>query len=185
MGRHGMIVRSLVVTLLILAPLGCRQKVAPPSDSDLEGGAEWTAAAPKKVAPDFELEEVHGTRVRLSDSAGKVRLVDFWATWCAPCREEIPDFKYLHATYSDRGFVILAISMDDEGRAVLRPFVEENQIPYTNLLGNDQVAEAFGGVVGFPTAFLLDQEGNIVESFIGPVPKSILEKKIRELLKIG
>jgi len=176
-------VRSLAVAVLILAPLGCRQEGAPKKAApDVE---VKETVAPKKVAPDFELEGIDGRKVRLSDSAGKIRLVDFWATWCAPCREEIPVFKYLHETYSEKGFVILAISMDEEGRAVVKPFVEEYRIPYTNLLGNEKLAEAFGGLLGLPTAFLLDGDGAIVESFIGAVPKPILEKKIRELLNIG
>jgi peroxiredoxin len=125
---------------------------------------------------------VHGKTVRLSESAGKARLVDFWATWCAPCLEEIPMFKDLHATYGPRGFTLLAIS--DEDADTVRAFVDKQGIPWTNLVDPEgQVAEKFGGVFGLPTAFLLDGEGRVVAQF-GPglVPRSVLEPKIKELL---
>src|SRR5262245_44775347 len=84
------------------------------------------ASSQAKAAPDFELKDLSGRTVHLSDSAGTVRLVDFWATWCAPCREEIPMFKDFHARYGPRGFTLIGIAMDDEGTEVVGPFVQEN-----------------------------------------------------------
>jgi cytochrome c biogenesis protein CcmG/thiol:disulfide interchange protein DsbE len=135
-----------------------------------------------KPAPDFELKDLTGKTVHLSDSAGTVRLVDFWATWCAPCREEIPMFKDFHARYGPRGFTLIGIAMDDEGTEVVEPFVRENGMPYINLLGNEAVASAYGPLSGLPTKFLIDKNGNIVEKFFGPVPRAVLEKKIETLL---
>ena len=134
-----------------------------------------------KPAPDFELKDLTGKTVHLSDSAGTVRLVDFWATWCAPCREEIPMFKDLHARYGPRGLTLIGIAMDDETE-VVEPFVRENGMPYINLLGNEAVASAYGPLSGLPTKFLIDKNGNIVEKFFGPVPRAVLEKKIETLL---
>src|SRR5258706_86816 len=101
------------------------------------------AGAPPQVlvdtAPDFELKDVEGKVFRLSDAKGTVRLVDFWATWCAPCREEIPMFKELQATYGAKGFTLVGIAMDDEGLDKVKPYVDAEKIPYLTLIGNDDV----------------------------------------------
>lgn len=135
-----------------------------------------------KSAPDFTLKDVQGNVFHLSDAKGTVRLVDFWTTWCAPCREEIPLFKDLHAAYGSKGFMVVGIAMDDEGLEKVRPFVDEEKLPYLTLIGDESVATSFGGVVGFPTKFLVDREGRIVDSWVGPVPRAVLEKKIQALL---
>jgi peroxiredoxin len=149
-------------------------------------GASSASASPamsgEKTAPDFELKDLEGKVYRFADAKGTVRLVDFWATWCAPCREEIPMFKDLHATYGPRGFALVGIAMDDEGLAKVKPFAEEEKLPYLTLIGNDDVANAFGGVVGLPTKFLVDREGHIVATWVGEVPRSVLEKQIQALL---
>jgi thiol-disulfide isomerase/thioredoxin len=131
------------------------------------------------IAPDFALESLGGEQVRLSDSSGKVRLIDFWATWCAPCREEIPMLNELQASYGERGFQILAIA--DEEQDVIRDFVEEYGVEYLNLVGTEDVSAAYG-VLGLPAAYLLDGEGRVIETFLGPKPRSVLVKKIEALL---
>ena len=139
-------------------------------------------AGAAKVAPEFELKDVEGNVYRSASANGTVRLVDFWATWCAPCRQEIPMFKDLHAAYGPKGFTLVGIAMDDEGVEKVRPYVDEMKIPYLTLIGDEGVVDAFGGVVGFPTKFLIDREGHIVDSWVGEVPRSVLEKKIQSLL---
>jgi peroxiredoxin len=170
--------------LILTATLATAVACGGPSGQDAGEGAESAAFTPR-TAPDFSLPDLGGKTVRLSDSAGKVRLVDFWATWCAPCREEIPGFKDLYAKYKDQGFELIAISMDEEGDKVVRPFVEKMAIPYTNLIGTDAVGEAFGGILGYPSAFLIDREGKIVSRYVGAVPKRVFETRIRELLGVG
>jgi peroxiredoxin len=169
-----------VVATLILA--ACGGGTGAPVAPAPAGGASGGGVAAARMAPDFELLDVNGNKVHLSDSKGTVRLVDFWTTWCSPCREEIPMFKELHAAYAAKGLTLVGIAMDDEGVAKVKPFVEENKIPYLTLIGSDPVATSFGGVVGFPTKFLVDREGRIVQSWIGPVPRSVLEKQIQSLL---
>src|SRR5262245_12186924 len=111
-----------IVVACTLVAAGCGGGTAAPSAEKAE------PAVAAKMAPDFALPDLEGHTVHLSDSAGKVRLVNFWATWCAPCREEIPTFKELHQTYGPRGLTVLAIS--SEGADVVAPFVKENGIPY-------------------------------------------------------
>lgn len=146
------------------------------------GGRQPAPPAAMRAAPDFELKDVTGNLYRSSTAQGTVRLVDFWATWCAPCREEIPMFKDLNATYGPKGFTLVGIAMDDEGVDKVKPFVDEMKIPYLTLIGDEDVVDAFGGVVGFPTKFLIDREGRIVDRWVGEVPRAILEKKIQALL---
>ena len=138
----------------------------------------------QRTAPEFALKDLQGKLVRLTDSAGKIRLVDFWATWCAPCREAIPDLKALHETYKDKGLTVLAISVDEPSQ-IVEPFVRKMEIPYTTLLGDEKVADAFGGIVGLPTTFLIDRDGKIVDTFVGGTPKEVFESKIRALLGLG
>jgi len=166
--RLAPIAAAVLASFAMLAG-GCGKSAAPP-------------AAAVTTAPDFELTDVNGKVFRLADTKGTVRLVDFWATWCAPCREEIPMFKDLHALYGPKGFQLVGIAMDDEGLAIVKPFVDELKLPYLTLIGNERVAESFGGLVGFPSAFLVDREGHIVETWVGAVPRPILEKRIQSLL---
>lgn len=175
--------RFLYLGLLVLLALGlaaCSGRPATEVSSEAGPEADGNVEA-EKFAPDFSLEDLAGNVFRLSDTEGQVRLVDFWATWCAPCREEIPMFKDLHERYGDQGFSMVAVSMDD-GPKIVREFVEEYEIPYVNLLGTEQVADDFGGVPGLPTAFLLDRDGRIVKQYFGAKPPKMLEKQIRELL---
>ncbi len=146
------------------------------------GGRAPEPQAATKSAPEFELKDVEGNLYRSASAQGTVRLVDFWATWCAPCRQEIPMFKDLHAAYGPKGFTLVGIAMDDEGVEKVKPYVDEMKIPYLTLIGNEDVVDAFGGVFGFPTKFLIDREGRIVETWVGEVPRSVLEKKIQALL---
>lgn len=144
---------------------------------------EAAAAAPAgaEIAPEFELATVDGRTLKLSDSAGRVRLLDFWATWCAPCRDEIPLLNQLQDDYADAGFEILAITDEDAG--VVREFVDEHGVRYTNFVGGEEVSERYG-VLGLPTAFLVDSEGRIVDSFLGPKPRKALTAKIEGLLGV-
>ncbi len=169
----------LVALGLLIAACGCAGEAALPRAAGSAAGADPPGSGTLTVAPDFLLQSVDGTSVRLSDSAGRVRLIDFWATWCAPCREEIPMLNELQATYGDRGFQILAIAEEDA--EVVRSFLEANGVRYLNLLGSAEVAEAYG-VLGLPAAYLLDGEGRVVESYFGPKPRRVLVQRIEALL---
>ena len=105
----------------------------------------------RKAAPDFKLKDADGKEVHLADYRGKVVLLDFWATWCGPCRIEIPWFTELERKNKDKGFAVLGVSMDDEGWKVVKPFLTELKINYRVLLGNDEAAHDYGGLDALPT----------------------------------
>jgi cytochrome c biogenesis protein CcmG/thiol:disulfide interchange protein DsbE len=109
-------------------------------------------------------------------------LLNFWATWCGPCKIEIPWFIEFQQRYKDQGFAVLGISMDEEGWEVIKPYMERNPVNYRILLGTDMVAEQYGGVDSLPTTFLIDGEGRIASTHVGLVSKSEYEKGIQELL---
>lgn len=134
------------------------------------------------LAPDFSLPELDGQKLALSDYRGHVVLLDFWATWCEPCREEIPRFVELQDKYRDRGFQIIGVSMDDTP-APVREFYREFKINYPVVMGNAKVGELYGGVLGLPIAFLLQPDGRIYAKHIGAVDLALLEKEIVLLLQ--
>ncbi len=138
--------------------------------------------AARRPAPEFALKDADGKTVRLSDYKGKVVLLNFWATWCGPCKIEIPWFGELEQKYRDRGFAVLGVSMDEEGWDVVKPFTAELHVNYRVLLGNDETAQLYGGVDSLPTTFVIDQEGRIVSVHLGLVSKSNYEDEIEQLL---
>jgi peroxiredoxin len=136
----------------------------------------------RKEAPDFTLKDIDGRAVRLSDYRGKVVLLNFWATWCGPCKIEIPWFIEFEQKLKDRGFAVLGVSMDEEGWEVVKPFLSDLRVNYRTLMGNDSIAQLYGGVDSLPTSFLIDREGRIGSIHVGLVSKSDYENEIEELL---
>ena len=137
---------------------------------------------PGDKAPGFELPDVNGDTHRLRDHKGKVLIVDFWATWCGPCKAEVPHFKSLYGKYKDRGFEILAIAMDRKGAKVVKPFVEQTKVDYVVLIGNTKVAKDYGGITAYPTTFIVDTEGKIRRKFVGYRTEDFLESSFVRLL---
>lgn len=133
------------------------------------------------LAPDFVLPQLDGTPLRLSAYRGKVVLLDFWATWCDPCREETPHFVELQRAYADRGLEIIGISMDDTAEPV-RDFYQQFHVNYPVVMGDAKTGEAYGGVLGLPIAFLLDRDGRIVVKHIGPTEAATFDREIAALL---
>ena len=136
-----------------------------------------------KTAPDFTLTNLSGKTVQLSDFKGKIVLVDFWATWCPPCREEIPDFIQLQKQYGSKSFTLLGIALDDEGATVVKPFAQKLGVNYLMVIGNTRVAAAFGGIEAVPTAFLIGRDGKILKTFVGARNKFEWEQTIQTALQ--
>ena len=136
----------------------------------------------KTLAPDFTLPRFDGRQqLSLSSYRGKVVLLDFWATWCVPCREETPHFVELQQKYGERGLQIVGVSMDDSPDPV-RPFYQQFHINYPVVMGTAKTGEDYGGVLGLPIAFLIDRDGRIVSKHIGATDPAAFEKEITQLL---
>jgi peroxiredoxin len=137
----------------------------------------------RKAAPAFSLKDANGTAVRLADYKGKVVLLDFWATWCGPCKIEIPWFIEFEQTLKDRGFAVLGVSMDEDGWAAVKPYIEQRKLNYRVLMGNDEVGQLYGGLDALPTTFLIDREGRIARVHVGlEVGKDEFKNEINSLL---
>jgi peroxiredoxin len=136
----------------------------------------------QELAPDFALKNLKGHKVRLTDFGGKVVLLNFWATWCPPCRVEIPHLKELYAKYQDKGLEVIGISLDLAGEEVVKIFVERNQISYSILLGDERIAVDYGGILGIPTSFLIDRQGKIRQKLVGLQSKEVFEEAVKGLL---
>ncbi len=141
--------------------------------------------AKRNKAPEFELKDSMGRTVKLADYKGKIVLLNFWATWCGPCKIEIPWFVEFEQKYKDRGFAVLGVAMDEEGWELVKPYVEKHQINYRMVIGNDVVAQKYGGVDSLPTSFVIDKEGRIAATHIGLVSKRDYQKDIDELLELN
>jgi len=140
------------------------------------------AAKVRKPAPDFTLPNIDGRQLQLSSYRGKVVLLDFWATWCVPCREEIPHFVELQQKYGGQGLQIIGVSMDDSPDPV-HPFYQQFHMNYPVVKGTAETGSAYGGVLGLPIAFLIDREGLIYAKHIGATDSAVFEKEIVSLLQ--
>lgn len=151
--------------------------------SQAEEEAVTCSESENKANLNFTLQDMFGDQISLRDYAGNVILLDFWATWCAPCRIEIPGFIELLDKYESQGLVILGISVDDPVDA-LTLYAEEMSIDYPILIGNgrDDVKASFGPLIGFPTSFLITKDGNICHKHTGFAPKAQFEQEILSLL---
>lgn len=135
-----------------------------------------------KKAADFELKTSEGKTIQLTKLKGKVVLLNFWATWCGPCRAEIPEFLEVYKQYKERGFEIVGVSLDGEGWSVVNPFVKQYKINYPIVVGNGKLVQEYGGFEFIPTTFLIDKQGAIVHTFTGAVTKAELERRLKDIL---
>jgi cytochrome c biogenesis protein CcmG/thiol:disulfide interchange protein DsbE len=137
----------------------------------------------RKSAPNFSLKDVSGKAVKLSDYRGKVVLVNFWATWCGPCKVEIPWFIGFEREYKDKDFAVLGIAMDEDGWASVTPYMNDKKINYRVLLGSEEASLMYGDVESLPTTFVIDRDGRIASVHIGLVSKNTYVEEISKLLE--
>ena len=168
-----------ISVLLVTAACSPAEIAANPAGQNLKPAAE------RNPAPDFELKDMSGKPARLSDYRGQVVLLNFWATWCGPCKLEIPWFVEFEQKHKDRGFAVLGVSMDEDGWEVVKPYLDRARVNYRILMGDNEVATLYGGVDSLPTTFLIDREGRIAAVHIGLVSKNAYESDIKTLLGTG
>ena len=164
---------ALILLVTLLAT------VAPRS----EAANDVCNVARKKANLNFTVKDIAGKDVRLSQYKGKVVLVNFWATWCVPCRVEIPALSALYRDYKDRGFVVLGVSVDSEVSAV-KPFARVMKMNYPVLIGagREDLSDAYGPFVGFPTSVLVARDGAVCVRHVGLLSRAKLEEQIGALL---
>jgi thiol-disulfide isomerase/thioredoxin len=141
-----------------------------------------TLTSDNNKAPEFTLTSTDGKDIKISDYKGKIVILDFWATWCGPCRIGIPDLIELQKEYG-KDIVVIGISLDDETKEAVVPFMKKIGINYPVLYGTFEVTQQYGGVEGIPTTFVINRNGEIVDKHVGLVPKSEFIDQINKLLK--
>ena len=193
-----------VLAVLAVVLVGCSPRKNPdPKVSDIHASAAaasqasegaalpvGAAVAAKEAAalpvigpaPAWKLRDVEGREVSSDSFKGKVVVLDFWATWCPPCRAEIPGYVDLSKKYGDR-LVIVGVSLDEGGPKVVRDFVKKFGVTYPIVMGDDAIQQAYGGMEAIPTTFLIDQEGRIRDKKVGAEKTELYERKIAALLR--
>lgn len=181
-GRHNAVV--IVVIILVVTGMIFASKVLVKKQAAGPGIATGNVAG--KLAPDFQLTSIDGKSVKLSDLRGKAVVLNFWATWCAPCKIEIPWFVDLQKQYGPQGLQIVGVNMDDNPTMeAIGKFAREQNIDYTVLLGTDKVADEYGGVEALPTTFYIGRDGKIVSRAFGLIGHGEIESNIKAALKQG
>jgi peroxiredoxin len=167
--------RLLIFLFFSVIIIGCQNKNVSeePATNNSKATSNYSNTATNntgnssaELAPDFVLTDTQGNQVKLSDYRGKVVILDFWATWCPPCRKGIPDLIDLKKTFKDR-LTIIGISLDTDSKNEVVPFMKEYGINYKVVYGDNDVVQKYGNIQAIPTSFIIDQKGNIVTSFVG------------------
>jgi cytochrome c biogenesis protein CcmG/thiol:disulfide interchange protein DsbE len=133
------------------------------------------------IAADFTRSDLSGNPVHLADYHGKVVLLNFWATWCGPCLEEIPAFSRWQQQYGPAGLQVIGVSMDDDEKPV-QHFLKKTPLAYPVVMGDTALAKLYGGVLGLPLTYLIDAHGKIVAHYLGGTDVKAVEAKIKRLL---
>jgi thiol-disulfide isomerase/thioredoxin len=175
--RNALLFATLLIAILgMLAAGKYLNRIHSHAPSKMVGDVRGVAA------PNFDLATLDGHRVKLSDYRGRAVLLNFWATWCSPCKVEMPWFVELQKKYGNDGLVILGIAMDDSDAPKIAQFASEMGVNYPVLLGTDKVSEQYGNVEFLPTSFYIDREGKIVGKGTGLLGRSEIEDNVRKAL---
>jgi peroxiredoxin len=142
-------------------------------------GNAHAGQAKGQPAADFNLQSLEGKQVRLADFRGKAVLLNFWATWCQPCKIEMPWFEELQKQYGPQGLQVVGIAMDDAGKEEIAKFARDMGVNYPILLGTESVGDAYGGVQFLPSTFFIDRDGKVVDHIFGLKSRSEIEDDVK------
>jgi len=172
------IVVAMVVTLMLVFGI---QKSRRSSGDPVVGGADLRG----KAAPDFTLQSLDGKTLRLSDFRGKAVVLNFWATWCEPCKIEMPWFVDLQKKYASEGLQILGVAMDDASPQEIEKFAKQMEVNYPVMVGKDSVGDAYGGVQFLPATFYIGRDGKVIERVFGIKGRGEIEDAVKKALAQG
>ncbi|MDE3181529.1 MAG: TlpA family protein disulfide reductase [Acidobacteriota bacterium] len=180
-GRKIKIIAACIVTAAVIICLYFvnRYWIAPVAANQARPVADANVKYP--MAPSFSVTGLDGQKISLDDYRGKVVILDFWATWCGPCRMEIPGFVQLQQKYGPQGFQMIGISMDD-GPAPVRQFYSDFHMNYPVAMGSQKLSELYGGIIGLPTTFVIGRDGRIYDKIPGAVDRGLFDTEIQTLL---
>lgn len=171
---------KLHTSVFVAALMGLAGCSSAPVEEPLEVSIK--PLAERQAAPRFALKDSNGATVSPADYKGKVLLLNFWATWCVPCKAEIPWFQEFDTSLKDKGFAVLGVSLDEEGWDVVKPYVAEKKVTYRMVIGSEEVSTLYGGIDSLPTTFIIDKDGKIAAIHTGLVSKATYQKEIEDLL---
>ena len=170
------IVVVMVITLMLVFGIRKSRRPSPPAQ---------TATTGMKVAPDFALQSLDGKTLHLSDFRGKAILLNFWATWCEPCKIEMPWIVDLQKQYASQGLQVVGVAMDDAGPNEIAKFTQQMGVNYPVVIGKDEVADSYGGLPFLPTTFYIGRDGKIVDKVLGIKGRGEIEDDIKKALAQG
>lgn len=166
-------IAALMLAVLMVASVGCGQN----------NKAKKIPADAKNL--NFTVSDINDRSIDMRQHYGKVVIIDFWDTWCGPCRKEIPHFVELYSQYKGKGLEIVGVAFARQGKDAVKQFTGDFKINYTSALFNEEAQRIFGSPSGIPTTYIIDQNGEIVEKVVGYRDKAFFEQKIKSLLKIS
>jgi len=172
--------RKAVLFLVAIAIVVCLYEYA--RHKSERSGAGGPPGAIGSIAPAIALNDLDDKPLNLADYHGKVVLLDYWATWCVPCRAEIPHFVEFQDKYASQGFQVLGISMDD-GPQPVQGFYKDFKMNYPVAMGSTNLAQSYGGILGLPVTFLIGRDGKIAAKYVGATEASVIQQKLESLLK--
>jgi len=180
---------ALGVLLLGLSACTSEEETSPAQAPKTNTEARSTASTydtDPSPAPDMALETLDGGEINLAEQDGKVVLVNFWATWCAPCRKEIPDLIDLHSSMESEGLMVVGIALDEDGRSVVEPYVEKMDVNYPIVIDTSRSVESqFESMYGLPTTYVVNPDGQIVKRVLGIFPIDEMKPELQEMLRAG